>query len=668
MESNKPGARLARPSRRAIVAFTVAALSAVSSAAAANPRLLKSNVVIVRPLYHQKTRTAFRNLAAQSAKEAIAVERSNPKSAALLRKLARYWDMQSRSPGHGSGWLWIPGGGDAAFVITNKHVAGQAASVVIEFDNNRHPPIANNPVIYVDPVVDMAVIEVPKNRLPPEARGFELVERPLTEGNPIWAAGFPGTATAQGQVAAYFLTNGIVSNAEYPGIVGGAIAHTASIDPGNSGGPLLTEVPTAPLGFQVSGMNTWKSIGRTNVNLAIPASTIAKVLRSAQRSRRLASDPVQLTASLRETARRLAVELGSTRPDTEMLNDLIAYSFVAERPGLLRLPLAMLRKGTISEKNFMAFYASPVEYTRSLLWALFFKAFSTGGSRVGDVRLDAISDSVSTGRPVRSKYTIAGKTQEIFWVWEHGAWRISDASFEHALSFGSDSREKADGRRKTDGNAGRVVKKPQPKRTATTRRRSYGFHLGFAFTGASGDDFNSDINGSDRTAFELDVNLPVSRRISFVTGVGYVPHGVSYNINVEGQTVFVEEELGYVQIPALGRLDLGLSGPVGTVRAFGRAGPALDIRTSAGGEFSGAASGDLEDVDYFDEQKAVNLALVVGGGLELGLGSEPEWLFGFEVTHDRHLLGEWSDDMFFGANFSYRSTRWGFSLRYQPRR
>src|SRR5690606_5430717 len=123
-----------------------AAVAVAPGEARANASLLKSNVVIVKPQYHEKTRVAFRDLSVALGE--LARQAKTRELQQLLPALASQYQARATSPGHGTGWVWIPpGGGDHAFVVTNKHVAGQAATVTLEFDNARHPAITGGAVI-----------------------------------------------------------------------------------------------------------------------------------------------------------------------------------------------------------------------------------------------------------------------------------------------------------------------------------------------------------------------------------------------------------------------------------------------------------------------------------------------------------------------------------------
>jgi hypothetical protein len=108
----------------------------------------------------------------------------------------------------------------------------------------------------------------------------------------VVAAGFPGV----GMMPSFQVTKGVVSNAHFASEerdVGIAyLQHTAAIDPGNSGGPLLDD------SGRLLGMNTAKVSGRDNVSLAIPGARIRFALRRAEERRNLGTSHAEASCNL----------------------------------------------------------------------------------------------------------------------------------------------------------------------------------------------------------------------------------------------------------------------------------------------------------------------------------------------------------------------------------
>jgi len=151
-----------------------------------------------------------------------------------------------------------------AFVLTNRHVMDGAieAEVVFASETRREKRIAK--LVSADRDDDIAVLRIDGDA--PAALALRL--DPPREQEVVIAAGFPGI----GATPSYQVTRGVVSNAHFGAEKEDAgiayLQHTAAIDPGNSGGPLLDD------GGRLVGMNTAKLRGRDNVSIAIPAARL----------------------------------------------------------------------------------------------------------------------------------------------------------------------------------------------------------------------------------------------------------------------------------------------------------------------------------------------------------------------------------------------------------
>jgi S1-C subfamily serine protease len=117
---------------------------------------------------------------------------------------------------------------------------------------------------------DLAILQIDDPpRGPP--RGLSLRLTPPKDDEAVVAAGFPGL-NAQ---PSFQLSRGTISNATFrtgTGAFGGYVQHTAAIDPGNSGGPLLDG------DGRLLGINTIKVTGRESVGFAIPTARVQVAL------------------------------------------------------------------------------------------------------------------------------------------------------------------------------------------------------------------------------------------------------------------------------------------------------------------------------------------------------------------------------------------------------
>lgn len=196
----------------------------------------------------------------------------------------------SGSSGFGSGFLVrarAASGELETFVVTNRHVIDGALEADIipatadssTAESSKRAALGAS-LLFVDPNDDIAILRLDdkaRQRLAPIS--VRLRATPVAEQEGVVAAGFP----AVGNRPSFQVTTGVISNAHFDGTdddVGVTfIQHTAPVDPGNSGGPLLDGQG------RVVGINTAKVNGRENTNLAIPTTRILASLARLSRPR-----------------------------------------------------------------------------------------------------------------------------------------------------------------------------------------------------------------------------------------------------------------------------------------------------------------------------------------------------------------------------------------------
>ena len=176
--------------------------------------------------------------------------------------------MMNRSKSFGSGFVFESKSG-AKYVVTNRHVVGNAKKVSLEFQVNNDSKTYNAcTVLCIDVKRDVAIIALPTGA---DVEALKSESKLLKDGQEVFSAGFPGL----GGSPVWQLGKGIVSNAEVnTGKLGDkdsllVIQHTAQVDAGNSGGPLLVQqVVSGDTAYMVVGINTWKAVWRENTNLS----------------------------------------------------------------------------------------------------------------------------------------------------------------------------------------------------------------------------------------------------------------------------------------------------------------------------------------------------------------------------------------------------------------
>jgi serine protease Do len=201
---------------------------------------------------------------------------------------AQYFKDLAKGQGWGSGFFIKEKDGSLTFV-TNRHVVVFSDTVDLEFQDEEggSRSIENCPVVYRDDDLDFAVIAVSADApAMKDVIGLPLAEKVPQEGTEIWAAGFPGLGNADQQVVkpVWQLSKGNISNkrvvVEDMGLPEATVAiqHTASIDPGNSGGPLFTGDVSNISSCKVIGINSWKYFSRSNTNFSVTLDLVKKAL------------------------------------------------------------------------------------------------------------------------------------------------------------------------------------------------------------------------------------------------------------------------------------------------------------------------------------------------------------------------------------------------------
>jgi len=163
--------------------------------------------------------------------------------------------------GTGSGVVVAPDG----YILTNSHVVHHARHLTVSFSDGGS---AEAQVVGEDPATDLAVISVPTSGLAYAALGdsdaLRVGQLVIAIGSPL---GFQSTVST-GVVSA--LGRGLRSTEGR--LIENIIQHTAPLNPGNSGGPLVDSHG------RVVGINTAIIAMAQGIGFAIPANTVKWVL------------------------------------------------------------------------------------------------------------------------------------------------------------------------------------------------------------------------------------------------------------------------------------------------------------------------------------------------------------------------------------------------------
>jgi S1-C subfamily serine protease len=159
--------------------------------------------------------------------------------------------------GSGSGFIFDPDG----WILTNRHVAGDAATMVVTLADSRR---FDATLIGVDTLTDLAIIKIDATDLPTAPMGssaaLEIGQLTIAIGNPL--GNYADTVTT-GVVSGLgrAIQAGDGSSLEN---ISHLIQTDAAINPGNSGGPLVNSLG------QVIGINTAIATSAEGIGFAIP--------------------------------------------------------------------------------------------------------------------------------------------------------------------------------------------------------------------------------------------------------------------------------------------------------------------------------------------------------------------------------------------------------------
>ena len=331
--------------------------------------------------------------------------------------------------GFGTGFVYADSVTGKKYVITNRHVVALAQSVTIEFrDNERNVSSYKDcPVAIVDEDIDLAAIALPDNIT---VGSLRFADETPTEGRDVFTAGYPGI----GDNPSWQFGKGIVSNAHFYdeelSKEGGntiLIQHTAQIDAGSSGSPLLIQSATDKNEYLVAGINTWKAYARENANFAIPTADIRLFCKKYLSSAHIAKDDIR---------QRAETFVGLAEQDYKEIVPFIAYDYIASVAPSQFDSWYKSFPTNVRKDIMRQFKNNPIEGVRMALAYAVREKMRT--KKISIEPVDNNSDG-NTAETAEVAMKCNGKPATSKWIKEQGQWRLTELSFFRPKSYLSQS-------------------------------------------------------------------------------------------------------------------------------------------------------------------------------------------------------------------------------------
>lgn len=342
--------------------------------------------------------------------------------------------------GFGSGFIYVGPDGQN-YVVTNRHVVSQAHTASIEFEHKdgTSTKYDNLTVIAEDDDIDLAILRFAEGAQPFK-KGLSLDSIARDDGEEIWSAGFPALSdTPMWQLGKGTITN---AHAKVPELADPEktylLQHSAQVDAGNSGGPLLIASKASPGGYRVIGINTWKAVNRQAANYSIPSSAIESFIARSLSGKTTNSDVIQArSASFLEL-------LTAEKPVYQKIARYISNDWATAAGSdafmeiLLKAPSAV-RDRTLSE---FAEY-SPIEALRYSVAYSIAQEVSVPGDKAS--LIPDTSTSTDDGTYAYRLSSSAGQWDSL-WKKEHGLYRIDRFAPREQPSNQKGTREQTSGK------------------------------------------------------------------------------------------------------------------------------------------------------------------------------------------------------------------------------
>jgi serine protease Do len=377
--------------------------------------------------------------------ERLKVVRSRQNRTEAVREIERYLKGDS-----GTGFVYVAPGG-TNYIITNYHVISQAATLTVTFEkpDGERTRFSGLTIVAADKEMDVALLTFAEGQKP-FRQGLSFLNRAVQEGDDVYSAGFPGLG---GVAMVWQLGRGIISNSsvripnpdDETDVFGPFIQHTAQIDPGNSGGPLLIQASGVPTGYAVAGINTLTVRFRQAANFAIPMNRVQSFVDRSLRPP-AEDDLTRLNAGLDA----FIEGLGASKAVYPHIADYLSHACTGENVDYALSELEQKAPRTTQLDIYDRSFVDQMTYT--VAWLIENNLRTKTGS-MSTVTKEEVTPS-EDGR-YKVTFNVNGKPVESEWVNEYGNWRIRTFG-----EYASGDKTMIEKKKKAEADAKRLVTEP----------------------------------------------------------------------------------------------------------------------------------------------------------------------------------------------------------------
>lgn len=334
--------------------------------------------------------------------------------------------------GFGSGFVYVDSDGKN-YVITCRHVISSLKNCSIEFEkaDGTFTKYDNLSIVHSDEELDIAILSFPEN-IKPFKVGLSFLQSEVYDGADVWSAGFPGV----GNDPVWQLGKGTVTNASVKRKelinpeISTLIQHSAQVDPGNSGGPLMVASKNSVAGYKVIGLNTWKYVDRQDTNYALPSITIQNYLNEKLHS----AKAIDQENELKERVKSLTLCLNDSEKKFTDIVKYVSYEYAAAQGKDEFENILATAPSSVRSVVIRAFGYSPLE---GLRYALAYKVWkslhaqknSKNGVESSEIKLTKTSKTSLYD----IDFSLDDSSYKTSWALDQGLWRLSSFSSERSL-------------------------------------------------------------------------------------------------------------------------------------------------------------------------------------------------------------------------------------------